>query len=92
MWQGLGGVVNSFRYNILGLRPLAPATGPLVLERLKIPYTYAWAESLLPKPGDWKNNIDVVGFYSMPADTRKYEPDSDLLLFLKSGSAPIYIG
>lgn len=56
MWQGLGDLINNFRYQILGLRPLNLTRGPLVLQRLKIPYTYAWSEHLLPKPSDWKRN------------------------------------
>lgn len=56
MWQGLGDLINDFQYQVLGLRPLSIIRGPLVLQRLQIPYTYAWSEHLLPKPDDWKGN------------------------------------
>jgi hypothetical protein len=57
MWQGLGDLINTFRYGVLALRPLQITAGPSVLERLKVPVTYAWSPGLLPKPKDWKSNI-----------------------------------
>jgi len=95
MWQGLGDLINTFRVTVLGLRPLQLTHGPRVLERLKIPYTYAWSPSLLPKPKDWKTNIDIVGFYSMPPDPSSFkEPkvDQAILDFLSKGEPPIYVG
>lgn len=92
MWQGLGDLINHFRYSILGLRPLNVTRGPLVLQRLQIPYTYAWSEHLLPKPADWKGNTDVVGFYSLKSDTSRVKPDAELVKFLAAGPAPIYVG
>ena len=32
-------------------------TGAGVLDKLKIPCTYAFSESLVPKPEDWRNHI-----------------------------------
>lgn len=91
MWSGLGRVINNFRTGILGLHPIPASGGPLVLQRLRVPFTYAWSTSLLPKPGDWRSNIDVVGFFSMPNDTF-YKPDPALAKFLAAGPPPIYIG
>lgn len=93
MWQGLGDIINSFRYGILGLQPLQLTAGPRVLERLQVPVTYAWSEALLPKPVDWKGNIDVVGFYTMP--TKSYgvaKVDPTVYEFLRDGPPPVYIG
>ncbi|BEJ13699.1 hypothetical protein CspHIS471_0308730 [Cutaneotrichosporon sp. HIS471] len=91
MWQGLGDLINHFRYSILGLRPLSHLAGPLTLQRLQIPFTYAWSEHLLPKPADWKGNMDVVGFYTMDSDTR-FTPDPTLAKFLAAGEPPVYFG
>ncbi|CAK9780585.1 UDP-Glycosyltransferase/glycogen phosphorylase [Cutaneotrichosporon oleaginosum] len=91
MWQGLGDLINHFRYAVLGLRPLTLTSGPLVLQRLQIPYTYAWSEHLLPKPKDWERNMDVVGFYTMDSDT-EYSPDAALAAFLAAGEPPVYFG
>lgn len=56
MWQGLGDILNGFREQ-LGLGPLSMLTGPMATERLRIPFTYAWSASLLPKPDEWKEHI-----------------------------------
>lgn len=44
----------------------------------------------MPKPSDWKSNIDVCGFFfrSLP----DYTPPPDLDSFLQKGSPPVYIG
>lgn len=84
-------MINRFRTRTLGLLPLAPSIGPLLCDRLRIPITYAWSEALLPKPKDWKDNIDIVGFYTLPA-LGAYKPDPELVKFLQAGAAPVYIG
>lgn len=71
MWQGLGDLINHFRYAILGLRPLTLTSGPLVLQRLQIPYTYAWSEHLLPKPDDWKGNMGRLEVQGQPNRRRR---------------------
>ncbi|KAL7410756.1 hypothetical protein BDY24DRAFT_398395 [Mrakia frigida] len=90
-WQGLSGITNSFRATTLGLAPLSLRSGPSVLDRLKIPWTYCWSGSLIPKPDDWKNNTDISGFYFLDLATG-YEPPADLAAFLEAGPPPIYIG
>lgn len=47
--------------------------------------------ALLEKPLDWGQNIDVVGFSTLPRPS-DYQPPSDLQAFLNAGPAPIYIG
>ncbi|KAG6831243.1 hypothetical protein H0H87_005809 [Tephrocybe sp. NHM501043] len=75
-------------------------TGPGLLDRLKVPWTYCMSPALVPKPRDWKNHIaifthikatDVVGFYFLDLAT-KYKPADDLAAFLAAGEAPVYIG
>jgi len=41
-WQGLGGVINRFRVNLLQLEPIHLMSAPGMLERMRIPYTYCW--------------------------------------------------
>jgi hypothetical protein len=67
MWQGLGHVINSFRKNMLGLEVLTSSQGAGVLDMLKVPWTYCWSKSLLPKPKDWKEHI---GEYSLEQGRR----------------------
>ncbi|KAG6918563.1 hypothetical protein DXG01_013362 [Tephrocybe rancida] len=90
-WQGVGDIVNKLRTNSLGLAPLTMRTGPTLLDRLKVPWTYCMSPALVPKPRDWKNHIDVVGFYFLDLATN-YKPADDLASFLAAGEAPVYIG
>ncbi|KAG8896572.1 hypothetical protein FRB99_008829 [Tulasnella sp. 403] len=90
-WQGLGDVINRYRTKTLGLEPLSLTSGPSVTDRLKIPWTYCFSPSLIPKPKDWMNHIDIVGFYFLEAG-KTYTPGADLLDFLNQGDPPIYIG
>lgn len=90
MWQGLGDIINRFRVQ-LGRGPLTALTGPMATERLRVPFVYAWSPSLLPKADEWKEHIDVVGFFTMPTAT-SYTPDAALAKFLDAGLAPVYIG
>lgn len=63
----------------------------MLLPRLKVPYTYAWSQALIPKPHDWDSHIDVSGFaFLKSADD--YKPPDDLKEFLDAGSLPVYIG
>ncbi|PNY29406.1 Sterol 3-beta-glucosyltransferase [Tolypocladium capitatum] len=90
-WQGLGDVINRFREKALDLSPLSYIWAPGLLTRLKIPYTYCWSPSLIPKPNDWGKNIDVSGFYFLDLAS-SYTPDPDLAAFLEAGPPPVYIG
>lgn len=89
--QGLGDLINRFREYKLGLEPLSLLTSPGLLQRLKIPYTYCWSPSLIPKPKDWGQNVDISGFYFLSLSSG-FRPDPDLESFLDAGPPPIYIG
>ncbi|GLA28773.1 UDP-glucose,sterol transferase [Aspergillus phoenicis ATCC 13157] len=91
MWEGLGDLINSFRKRELGLDPLDAIRAPSIAHRLRIPYTYLWSPALLPKPGDWGDNIDITGF-SFLSSGSDYTPPDDLANFIKSGPPPIYVG
>lgn len=43
IWQGLGSVINRFRYRVLGLEPINPTLAPGMLHRLRIPHFYCWS-------------------------------------------------
>ncbi|PTU23545.1 hypothetical protein P175DRAFT_0543946 [Aspergillus ochraceoroseus IBT 24754] len=91
IWQGLGDLQNQFRRFELGLEPLDSLRAPSLIHRLRIPFTYMWSPSLLPKPDDWLSHIDVTGFNFLKS-AENYEPPADLQTFLESGPPPIYIG
>jgi UDP:flavonoid glycosyltransferase YjiC (YdhE family) len=91
MWQGLGGQINHFRKRQLLLGHLHRRMAPSVLDELQVPWTYCWSPALLPKPSDWRDNIEISGFYFLGNDVT-YNPPSDLARFLALGAPPIYIG
>ncbi|KAK7430749.1 hypothetical protein QQZ08_002793 [Neonectria magnoliae] len=90
-WQGLGDLINKFRTQILHLDYISPMWGYQLLPRLRVPYSYLWSESLIPKPADWGDHINVTGFSFLPLAS-SYTPPPDLVEFLESGPPPIYIG
>ncbi|TPX54732.1 undecaprenyldiphospho-muramoylpentapeptide beta-N-acetylglucosaminyltransferase [Powellomyces hirtus] len=90
-WTGLGDVVNDFRTKTLGLDEMSFQQGTESISELKVPHTYCWSPSLIPKPIDWGDHIDISGFYFLDLAT-SYSPPAALLEFLKAGPAPIYIG
>ncbi|RYP78451.1 hypothetical protein DL771_000636 [Monosporascus sp. 5C6A] len=88
-WQGLGDLVNSWR-KTLGLKAVPSTAGPLLAERLRVPFTYCWSPALIPKPADWPPHIDVCGFFFR--DPPKYEASPEIASFLRAGPPPVYIG
>ncbi|KAH7231729.1 uncharacterized protein BKA55DRAFT_713390 [Fusarium redolens] len=74
----------------LDLEDIPFSEGASLLETLQIPFTYCWSPTLIPKPLDWPDYIDVCGFFFR--DAPQYIPDSDLGAFLRDGAPPIYIG
>ncbi|TDZ54224.1 Sterol 3-beta-glucosyltransferase UGT80B1 [Colletotrichum trifolii] len=90
-WQGLGDLINKFRTQTLGLDYISPLWGCQLLPRLRVPYTFLWSESLIPKPVDWDSHINITGF-SFLALADGYTPPADLVAFLEAGPPPVYIG
>ncbi|QRW26844.1 glycosyltransferase family 1 protein [Rhizoctonia solani] len=90
-WQGLGDVINHFRTQTLGLEPLSLRSGAGLVDRIRVPWTYCMSPALVPKPDDWTNHIDVVGFYFLDLASN-YEPPDNVKKFLNEGEPPIYIG
>lgn len=41
----------------MGLEPVPGTEGHRLLEVLKVPFTYCWSPSLVPKPFDWGSHI-----------------------------------
>ncbi|KAI9097094.1 UDP-Glycosyltransferase/glycogen phosphorylase [Phlyctochytrium arcticum] len=90
-WQGLGDLINDFRVKKLHLAYLSSLVAPGLLRDLKVPFTYCWTPSLIPKPADWGSHIDIAGFFFLDLAT-SYKPSDELAKFLAAGPPPIYIG
>ena len=88
----MGDLINKFRIQVLRLDPVSPLWGYQLVPRLRVPYSYLWSPTLIPKPADWGAHIDITGFSFLPlADS--YTPNSSLAAFLhENAPPPIYIG
>ena len=49
-------MINRWR-KTLDLENIAMFDGPLLAERLRIPFTYCWSPALVAKPADWGAHI-----------------------------------
>ena len=88
IWLGTFNVITHFRTNVL---KLAPLTEDQALSMMNgVPHTYCWSPSLVPKPDDWSDHIDVCGFFFLPRVD--YKPPPELREFLENGARPLYIG
>ena len=90
-WQGLGDLVNKFREQTLGLEAVSMVWAPGTISRLKVPHTYCWSPTLIPKPDDWASHLSVSGFYFLSLAS-EYTPPPELEFFLSAGPPPVYIG
>lgn len=91
IWQGLGDLVNDLRVKTLGLDPVSTLWAPGTLYRMNVPFAYLWSPSLVPKPADWGDEIDICGFAFLDLAS-SFTPPDPLTKFLDEGEAPIYIG
>jgi sterol 3beta-glucosyltransferase len=95
VWEGIGDIINTFRTRTLGLTTkLSNSIGPNVAHHLKIPHTYTFSPSLIPRPSDWEEHIEITGFLTLEEESVSYEPPQDLVDFLDLADADpvIYIG
>lgn len=87
----LGDLINRFRTHTLKLDPISPMWGFQLLQRLRVPFSYLWSQTLIPKPSDWPSHLSVTGFSFLKLGT-DYTPPTDLTEFLEKGPPPVYIG
>lgn len=102
MWLGIGDLINKFRNETLDLPSLSIRQAASIMTDQRIPYTYCWSPSLVPKPSDWEDYIDVSGFFFLDLASNYLSPPNDLTAFLgldsksrgetEDLSPPIYIG
>jgi len=62
--SSLGDVINRWRKS-LGLEAIDTAVGSALARELKIPFTYCWSPSLVPKPSDWPSYIGISRHLSL---------------------------
>ncbi|CAF4814694.1 unnamed protein product, partial [Rotaria socialis] len=62
-WSSMHNIINEFRKNVLGLAPLHMRQAVRLMIDERVPHTYCWSPSLVPKPADWPSHIDISGFF-----------------------------
>ncbi len=91
MWQTFRAADNKARSQVLQIAP-ASFWGPFAsLQKQKQTILYGYSPQVIPFPKDWGNSIHVTGYWFLEPSAR-WEPPSDLVNFLQSGTPPIYIG
>ena len=59
-----------------------------------VPRSYCFSPSLVPRPADWPDHVNAVGFCRDPdaGDDSRFVPPPELEEFLAKGPKPVYIG
>ncbi|HKS50126.1 MAG TPA: glycosyltransferase [Amycolatopsis sp.] len=72
-----------------------PATGHRAVrlkhERQRWPIYCGFSPSVVPRPADWRDGVEVVGYWWPYAD-QGWEPSPRLVDFLDSGPPPVFVG
>lgn len=55
------------------------------------PILHGYSPTVLPRPEDWRAGLDVTGYW-WPERPTGWEPPSDVVSFLESGSTPVFLG
>lgn len=87
-WRLLREALNMGRADVLSLPPLETPFRKLI--RQPFPILYAYSPSVVPKPRDWGEHLQVTGYCFLDDD--RWQPPADLVDFLESGTPPVYIG
>lgn len=92
LWPTMGPPANQWRKIRFNLPPYKALTDFFLHARQTgAPILCGYSPSALPKPMDWEADVHVTGYWFLEAPTT-WQPSTELLHFLKSGSPPIYIG
>ncbi|KNE94268.1 hypothetical protein PSTG_12400 [Puccinia striiformis f. sp. tritici PST-78] len=92
IWRAMSGQVNRWRKETLKI----PATSLEKMQPYKVPFLYNFSSVVVPKPLDWRDHVDVTGYWFLDQSHGDYEPPTDLVEFIASAKADqvplIYIG
>lgn len=102
MWVSNRAMINAWRTKVLRLPALQLGTFVgLLLHRFRVPFSFMWSPSFVPKPEDWAGeHVEVVGAFASPARADGGAPGSNLDpaeqrrldAFLGAGKPPIFVG
>ncbi|WP_330182760.1 glycosyltransferase [Nocardia sp. NBC_01503] len=84
-----GAVIGEFR-QFLGLPKVSARELRRRRTAAKWPILHGYSPTLAPRPVDWREGIDVTGFW-WPARPVDFEPPAELVEFLAAGPAPVFV-
>mmetsp|Transcript_40 Transcript_40/g.61 ORF Transcript_40/g.61 Transcript_40/m.61 type:complete len:922 (+) Transcript_40:73-2838(+) len=92
MHIGLGDIIRKFRKKH-GL-PEKWKEGSDIINAREVPFAYIWSPSLIPKPSDWGEKIDIVGFCELKGSGFSKPPPKDIASWIDKdpNKKPIFIG
>ena len=90
-WRGLKRPINRWRAEALGLGPMPREDFYRWTRHPRHPILYGYSPSVVPKPSDWGDWVDVTGYW-FPERRSDWRPPAALEEFLDAGPAPVYIG
>jgi sterol 3beta-glucosyltransferase len=92
-WQQvLGRSINVWRQAQLNLPPIPLYRWPYSqLHGRLVPMLYAYSPTVSPKATDWGEHTHVTGYWFLD-HSPDWQPPTDLVSFLESGPAPVYVG
>lgn len=61
------------------------------LEERRWPVCYGFSPAVVPRPSDWRDGLEVVGYW-WPAVKPDWQPPDELVAFLEAGPPPVLIG
>jgi sterol 3beta-glucosyltransferase len=89
-WQLFRRAINRLRTKHWGLSAL-PFLGSFEqLHRQQIPFICGFSEHVVARAADWGEHISLTGWWY--SDEPAWQPPPDLVRFLATGSAPVFIG
>jgi UDP:flavonoid glycosyltransferase YjiC (YdhE family) len=95
-WLAQRPIVNRWRRERLGLRPI-PASGPFRLARReRMPVLAGYSAAVCPAPPDWPDTVVQTGWWFLdgadPADPAPPDVPAALVRFLAAGPPPVCVG
>ncbi len=90
-WLMLRTSINEGRRTLLNLPPLSLAAPLVSKQKRKQFQLYGYSPQVLPKPRDWAAGVYVAGYWFLDRYPG-WQPPADLVAFLESGPAPVYVG
>jgi UDP:flavonoid glycosyltransferase YjiC (YdhE family) len=92
LWPSMGPPANEWRRTRFQLPPFKALPDLLAYaQQVKAPILYGYSPTVLPKPPEWGEQIQVTGYWFLDA-LPSWQPSPELLHFLENGPPPVYIG